>query len=527
MACSWQILRKSAYHSLQKNQNLAPGMASLKQLAGQTVWYGLSNIAARLLNYLLTPLLTYILHTPSGQADYGEITVLYSWFAFGNVIFTYGMETGYFRFASGGEDKERLFQTSFGSLLVSTALFSVLLYLFRAPLADAIETPGHTEYITMAIIILAADTLAAIPFARLRQAGRPRRYALIRVIGILVNIILVAFFMAIAPAWMAKHPDTAYAHWYAQFSKPALVLLANVAGSVVTFLLLWKEWAGFRFRWDDTLWRRVMAYSAPFVIIGLGGMVNEVLNRQMLLRLLPADSFTAKREVAILGANIKIAIFIQLFIQAFRMAAEPFFFNQSADKNAPKTYARVMKWFVITLCIAFLFTALFLDVWKHMNPPSYHSGIGVVPILLYANLALGVYYNLSVWYKLTGHLAWGIGITLFGAVVTLVINIALIPYWGMWACAWGTFACYGSMMIISYVAGRKYFPVPYPTKKLLSYIGAITVLFAAQQGVYALTDSFVIRLASGLLLMGLFFVLVWRAERSELKNFPLIGKYIR
>lgn len=234
----------------------------------------------------------------------------------------------------------------------------------------------------------------------------------------------------------------------------------------------------------------------------------------------------AKQQVGIYSANYRIAIFITLFIQAFRMAAEPFFFNQSADKNAPKTYARVMKWFVITLCFAFLFTALFLDVWKYMVGREYRTGLGVVPILLYANLALGIYYNLAVWYKVTDRLGWGIAITLLGAAITLLINVTFIPKYGMMACAWATAICYIIMMIVSYLAGQKHFPVPYNTKKLLSYIGVITVLFFLQRGVYALTDSFMLRLVSGGALMLVFIALVWKAERSELKRFPVIGRFV-
>lgn len=502
-------------------------MSSLKSLAGQTVWYGLSNIASKLLNYLLTPLLTYILHTPKGQADYGDFSVLYAAMSFANVVFTYGMETAYFRFAANGEDKERLFQTGFGSLIVTTVLLSGVLLLFRAPLADMLGVAGHTEYITLSIIIIAADTLAAIPFARLRQAGRPRKYALTRVLGITVNVLLTVIFIALSPGWVAQHPASGYAQWYADHTRPGLMLLAGAAGSLTTLLLLWQEWKDFRFHFDAALWRKIIAYSAPFIIIGLGGMVNETLDRIMLRNLFVGSTLAARQEVAIYSANYKLAIFITLFIQAFRMAAEPFFFNQSSDKNAPKTYARVMKWFVITLCFAFLFTALFLDVWKYMVGKEYRTGLGVVPVLLYANLALGIYYNLAVWYKITGQLRWGIGITLFGAALTLAINFAFIPVYGMKACAWATAICYVSMMILSYIAGQKYFPVPYATKKLLSYIGVITVLFALQQGVYALSASFTIRLLSGCVLMLAFIALVMKMERAELRSFPVVGRFIR
>jgi O-antigen/teichoic acid export membrane protein len=397
--------------------------------------------------------------------------------------------------------------------------------LYRAPLSEALGAKGHSEYITLAVLIIAADTLAAIPFARLRQAGRPRRYALLRILGIAVTVILTVIFIALSPDWVAQHPKSAYSIWYKGYTRPGLMLLANAAGSIATLLLLFREWSDFRFRFDEVLWRKIIAYSAPFIIIGLGGMVNETMDRIMLRHLLPVGDMEAKQVVGIYSANYRIAIFITLFIQAFRMAAEPFFFNQSGDKNAPKTYARVMKWFVITLCFAFLFTALFLDVWQYMVGKEYRTGLGVVPILLYANLALGIYYNLAVWYKITDRLGWGIAITLLGAAITLIINFTLIPRYGMMACAWATAICYITMMIVSYLVGQKFFPVPYNVKKLLSYIGVITVLFLLQRGVYGLTDSFVIRIISGGMLMLVFMALVWKAERSELKSFPVIGRF--
>jgi O-antigen/teichoic acid export membrane protein len=505
-------------------------LASLKNLAGQTVWYGLSNIAAKLLNVLLTPLLTYILHTRAGIADFGDFSVLYSGISFANVVYTYGMETSYFRFSSQGVDKERLWQTTFGSLIVSTLIISAGLIYYRGALSEFAGFAGHGEYIVLAVCLIAADTLAAIPFARLRQEGRPKKYAFTRVAGIIVTIILTVVFIAWSPGYVKAHPHGLYAIWFKGYTNPALILLANLGGSLTTFLLLFKEWAGFRFRFDAALWRTVMKYSTPFIIIGLGGMVNETLDRIMLRRLYVGSVMDAKIATGIYAANYRISIFITLFIQAFRMAAEPFFFSQSNDKEAPKTYAKVMKWFVITLCFAFLFTALFLDIWKHMVSKPYWSGLGVVPILLYANLALGIYYNLAVWYKITGQLKWGMAITLVGASLTLLINFTLIPQYGMWACAWATFACYTSMMVLSYLVGQRYFPVPYATKKLLSYIGVITILYFIQKGVYHLTANadygFAIRMASGVVLMLVFVRLIWITERGELKSFPVIGKYI-
>lgn len=502
-------------------------MASLKKLAGQTVWYGLSNIGARFLNYILTPIVTYILHSKTQQAEYGDYSVLMASIAFVNVIYTYGMETAYFRFSITDTNRTKLFQTTFSSLLVSTIALSSLFFLFRQNIDAFLGLNSHSEYITWCVLIIAIDTMAAIPFAKLRQEERPRKYAFTKVAGIFVNIFLTIFFIYYSPGYVQAHPDTAYAKWYIQYNNTGFLLMANLAQSIITFLLLWKEWRVFRFGFDNVLWKKIMIYTWPMVIVGLGGMVNETIDRIMLRKLLPVSEELAKVAVGIYSANYKLAIFITLFIQAFKMSAEPFFFSQSTDKNAPKTYARVMKWFVITLCLAFLFTALYLDIWKYFVGASYRNGLGVVPILLAANLALGIYYNLSVWYKITDKMYLGMLIILIGAVITLILNFAFIPIFGMYACAWATLAAYGSMMVISYAMGQRYFPVPYATKKLVSYIIVMLALFFVEKAVMYATGIVFIRLLTATGLMFLFLLLVFNAEKRELKGMPLIGKWIK
>jgi len=483
-----------------------------------------------MINFLQNPILTYLLSDGRGRERFGEISFLYAIIPFANVIFTYGMTTAFFRFSNKATDKNKLFETSFGSLLVSTILLGFAFWLCRVPIAGFLSLSAHPEYITWAIIIIALDAVAAIPFARLRAEGKPRRYAFVRVAGIVINLISIVVFVGFSPHWVAAHPDSLYAAWYNQYTPTGFVLMANILQNLFVFLMLFREWSSFRFRFDAVLWRNILAYSSPFVIIGLGGMVNETLDRVMLLKFSSGGAAAAKEAVGIYNSNYKLAIIITLFIRAFQMAAEPFFFNQSTDKNAPKTYARVMKWFVITICFAFLSTALFLDVWKYIEGPAYRSGLGVVPILLFANIALGIYYNLAVWYKITDQLKYGIGITLAGAAITLIINFIFIPHYGMWACAWATFICYTSMMVISYLAGQRYFPVPYSIRKLITYLAVMTLLFFVQKGVYSLTadigSAFIIRLSSGILLMLAFIRLVWVTERKELQGFPLIGKYM-
>jgi O-antigen/teichoic acid export membrane protein len=499
-------------------------LASLKKLAGQTAWYGLSSIFARFLNYLLTPYLTHTLVL----SDYGEMTTIYSAIPFINVIFTYGLETTFFRFSNKDYDGKTVFSTASISLIVSTLLFSVLLYLFRASLAGLLRIEQHPEFITWVALIIACDTLATLPFAKLRNDGKPRKYAFIRVLGILVNIGLTFFFYSFLPKLAAAHPQSFIAGWYNPQMGAGYVILANLAQSVITLLLLSAEFFDIKAPFDGKLWREMMIYSLPIMVAGFGGMINETFDRVMLGWWAPVHSeLEAKEQVGIYGACYKLSILITLFIQAFRMGAEPFFFHAAKEESAPKTYARVMKFFVITICTMFLVVMLYLDVWKHfISNPRMWVGLRVVPILLIANMCLGVYYNLSIWYKLSNNTRAGATITLIGAGITLLINYTLIPYFGYMACAWATLLCYGSMMLLSYFWGQKVYHVPYATRKLLTYFTIMLLLYAAQVGISQLTPVLLIRYATGTILLGLYLLLIIRVERKELQRMPFIGKYL-
>jgi O-antigen/teichoic acid export membrane protein len=511
-------------------------LAAIKQLAGQTLWYGLSNVGVKMLNFLLTPLLTNLLADKQGMVDYGNMSIIFAWIAAANIIFTYGLETAYFRFCNKNEyTHENIFHTAFGSILISTLGLSILLLLVKNPIQVFLELGNHTEYIVWCISILALDSLSAIPFARLRQENKPRKYAFIKLASIIINISSVVLFIVVLPKWVSNHPDSAFSHWYQSKSRLGFVLLANLFQSLFTFLMLFKEWRVFRFKIDKKLWVQMFIYSSPMIIIGLAGMINEVMDRQFLDKLLPFSPAENKRIVGIYGANYKLAIFITLFIQAFKMAAEPFFFSQAKEKNAPVLYARVMKWFVITLAIAFLFSALYIDVWQVtiIRGKSYRTGVGVVPVLLLANIFLGIYYNLSVWYKLTDRMRMGIYITIIGAIITFIGNYYFIPKWGMYASAWATFVCYFVMMILAYFMGQKYYPIPYPIKKILSYLTVMLIFFFVKTGVNYATEGLnyplqlTLRVVTATGLMLLYLLLVMKVERAELKTMPFIGKYIR
>ncbi|WP_118975903.1 lipopolysaccharide biosynthesis protein [Taibaiella koreensis] len=509
-------------------------MAAIKQLAGQTLWYGISSIGAKFLNYLLTPLLTYLMHDAAGVQDYGAYSLFYSWIAVANILFTYGFETGYFRFSNKeGIDRSALFQTSFGSLLISTIGLVFLFSFFSVPINQFINPGGPSKYVIWCLLLVGLDTLSAIPFARLRQENRPRKYAFVKLAGIVINILLTVLFLVYLPRYTASHPGSGLTQWYTGNNRVGFLLMANILQNLFVFLILFPEWKAFRFRINTRLWKQVFAYSAPMIVIGLAGMINEVMDRQMLARFLPLPPAAAKSIVGIYSANYKLAIFITLFIQAFKMAAEPFFFNQAKEKTAPVLYARVMKWFIITLCLAFLFSALYLDIWKYFIGTAYRSGLGVVPVLLFANICLGIYYNLSVWYKLTDRMRMGLYITVMGAVITLLGNYWFIPRWGMYAAAWTTLVCYATMVVVTYFIGQKYFPVPYPVKKLLAYLTVMLLLFFFKTGVNAITaglselPQLCIRFIAATAGMLLFLLLVLKVEKAELKAMPFIGKFIK
>ncbi|HEX4849302.1 MAG TPA: oligosaccharide flippase family protein, partial [Puia sp.] len=336
-------------------------MSSIKKLAGQTIWYGGSSIFARLLNYLLTPYLTYQLT----KEAYGEMSLIYAAIPFLNTLYTYGLETAYFRYLHKEQFKGDVYNTTFASIIASTSFFTILLILFRGPFASFVRLPEHPDYVVISACIICIDTLAVVPFAKLRSEERPRKFAFVRVAGILVNIGLVYFFLSVCPKLQARNPNGIWLILYDKDFGVGYILIANLAASAIAFLLLWKEWTGFKWAFNFELWKELMIYSLPLTVAGFAGMINETFDRIMLGWWAPATSLAAARsEVGTYSACYKLSILITLFIQAFRMGAEPFFFKESLKEDAPKTYARVMKFFVLTVTVMFLVVALYLNIWK-------------------------------------------------------------------------------------------------------------------------------------------------------------------
>ncbi|MDF2380071.1 oligosaccharide flippase family protein [Nostoc ellipsosporum NOK] len=497
-------------------------MSSIKQLAGQTMWYGVSSIAARFLNYLLTPYLTSALLTSA----YGEMQLIYSLIPFLNILFTYGLETAYFRYVQKKEQAADVYDTITVSLIISTISLTSLMILFRGAIADIISLQDHKEYITWCAFIIGLDALTTIAFAKLRHDNRPVKYAVIRISGILLYIALTIFFLSVCPRIAKDDPN----HFLLLFYKPGMevgyLILANVAQSLFTFILLRKEFFAFRWRFNKTLWREIMRYSLPLLIVGFGGMVNETMDRIMLRWW--STSSDPLTEIGIYSGCYKLSILITLFVQAFRMGAEPFFFRQSQGENPQRTYARVMKFFVIAVCMMFLVVVLYLDVWKHfLSRETYWTGLRVVPILLLANMFLGIYYNLSIWYKVTNRTRAGATITFIGAAITLLINFLFIPHFGYMACAWATFLCYGTMMVLSFTWGQKAYHIPYAWKKLVAYIVIVVLLYGVSILFGKIGLGTAADFAFSTLLLALFGWFILNVEKKEFSRMPVIGKFIR
>ncbi|MFN8308199.1 MAG: polysaccharide biosynthesis C-terminal domain-containing protein [Ferruginibacter sp.] len=503
-------------------------MSGIKKLAGQTLWYGVPTIASRFLGYLMNMALPFFISMPGKTADLVQV---YTIIPFLNVVYAYGLETAYFRF-SQTHDKQKLYNTLSLSLLYSSILFSVALILCKDLIVSGADLQAHPDYVLWMIAIIAVDNLNTLPFARLRQENRPKRYAFARVMGIVINLAVVIFFLGVVPKILAANPDSFLRHIYNKDLGLGYYLLGNLCGSLFTLLILFKEIKQVRFHFDMPLWKEVMRYSAPLIIVGLGGMINDVLSRLIYRHVVDLPRAEADHELGIFANIFRLALLITIMIQAFRMAAEPFFFNRSKDENAPNIYARVMKFFVIACCFMFLLIGLFLDVFRWIFTtfanPRWAEGLDVVPLLALGNIFLGIYYNLSVWYKLTNKNTYGAVITVIGAVITIALNIVLIPRLHYTGAALATFCCYLFMMVSSYVLGQKYYPVPYAVKKLTAYVVLVVLIYFIHLGLLKfISGSLAFSLGSGLLLFLLFTWFVSRVEAKELAKLPVIGKYFQ
>ncbi len=442
-------------------------MSFIRSLAGETAVYGVSNILGRILQYLLlTPYLTRIFRTE----EYGIHGIMYSFAALLMVVLTYRMETAFFRFGHSETERPVVFSTASISLLLSTLAFVLGLLLFAEPIAGVLTRPGDAVYVVYFAFIVGFDVLAALPFAKLRLENRAYRFAAIKICNILITIVLTLFMLSGCPYLISKGYHQLEAI-YDPAKQLDYVFLANLVASGIVWLLLLPEYFHLRVQFSFERWKRMLRYALPLVIVGVAGVVNQLLDRFLLKEWLPGTLDERLDQVGIYNGCVKLAILMNLFIQAFNYAAEPFFFKNAERSNTREIYAEVAQAFALVGSLVFLGIVLYLDLVQYLIGRDYREGLGVVPILLLAYFFLGLYYNFSIWYKVTDRTHIGAWISVCGACITLAVNYLLIPRVGYYGSALAALGCYGFMAAASLLVGRKHYPVPYPLKRIGLYVG--------------------------------------------------------
>ena len=448
-------------------------MSIIKKLVSQTAIYGLSSVIGRLLNFLLVPLYTGIF----APEEYGVLSELMVVVAFAMVVLTYGFETAFFHFTNKENDSEKVLSTGFISLLTSSILFLFIASNHSQNIANLLHVPEHPNFINWLVWILVLDVLTTLPFAKLRVCDRAWRFAFIRLTNITVNIGLNLFFYLLCPYLLKQEIALEIINGiYDPNIGIGYIFISNLIASSVMLILLSPEIFKLKFSFDFQIWKKMIKYGFPLLIGGLAYVTNEMVDRLLLEYLLPADTATA--QVGIYSACYKVAIFMSLFIQAFRYGAEPFFFAQAQKKDAKEQYEIVMRYFIAFTAFIFLSINLFIDIIKHfIQDEAYHAGLDVVPVLLLANLFLGIYYNLSVWYKVIEKTRFGAYLSLTGAAITIGLNVLLIPTMSYMGSAWATLICYASMCVMSYVFSRRHYPISYEWKYISFYLISALSLF--------------------------------------------------
>jgi O-antigen/teichoic acid export membrane protein len=479
----------------------------LKKLAGQTAIYGTSTIVARLLNYLLVPLHTRIFAPES----YGVVGEMYAYVSLLIVLLTYGMETAFFRYYNNENNKDKVYSSILTSLSLSSVVFILFAWAFAQPIADLILHPKHSEYVVWFAMIIAFDALSTIPFAKLRAENKSKRFAYFKILNIGINVILNLFYLLLCP-YLLKHGilTNVISAIYNENTGVGYIFIANLIASGATLLFLFLSGGKTHFSFDWPLLKKMLKYALPLLIFGLAGIVNETMDRIFLKYLSPQD--IAMEQVGIYTACYKISILMTIFIQGFKYAAEPFFFANAKDSNAKQVFADVMKYFVLACSLIFLGVMMYIDVVKFFVGEKYYVGLPVVPILLMANLFLGVFYNLSIWYKLTDKTRFGAYISLFGAIITIILNLTLIPVLGFMGSAWATFICYFCMMVVSFILGQRHYYINYDLKRILTFLTLSVVLY----GISALLDIQIywLRLTVNTVFFVTFIVVVYYMEHE-------------
>ena len=481
-------------------------MAGVKSLAKDTAIYGVSSIVGRFLNWCLVPLYTRLFP----EEMYGVVTYVYSIVALALIVLTYGMETGFFRFANHERysNPDEVYSTSLASLGLTSTLFFALVLLFLGPISRGMECEGHESYIWMMALAVAIDAYSCMPFAYLRYKKRPVRFAMLKLVNIGLNIVLNIFFLLVCP-WLMRVAPQSVGWFYMPGFGIGYIFLSNLIASAVTLVMLLPDVVHVPLRFNGRLLREMLAYSFPLLVLGIAGIMNQTLDKILYPLLAGSDAMAG---LGIYGANYKIAIVMVMFIQAFRFAYEPFIFSQSRERGESKmqAYRDAMKYFVIFALFIFLGVMYYLDILRYFVRPDYWAGLKVVPVVMAAELFFGVFFNLSLWYKLTDRTIWGTWFSLLGLAVTVALNVLLVPRFGYMGCAWAAFCCYGVMMIASYLVGRAKYPIGYNVPRLLFYVAVAAILYPL--GCYVSLGAQWLDFIYRALLLGVYCMIVMRRE---------------
>lgn len=471
-------------------------MGLYKNLFKQTAIYGLATVLPRMFSFLLVPLYTDLLP----KAEYGKVSVIFAYMIFFNVILAYGMETAFFRFYNNEKDKKSVLETAMVSIFWTTILFLFAALLFRNTLA--VWSGIDSQYISYTIWILALDALVIIPFSKLRAYQKPMVYAIIKIGNVLVNLILSVLFLLYFPKLTEVNPDGFVSSLYVENFQMGYIFLANIIASLLTFVAISPDYVYLKWKFDFQLWKKMMRYGMPIMVAGIAFAINEQFDKILLSKLLPPN--IAEAEVGVYSACYKLGLFMVLYRTAYTLGIEPFFFSHASDKNAPQTYAMVTKYFVIFGSFILLSVIVFADLFKLLmiRDSSYWVAMKVVPLIILANFFLGIYTNLSVWYKLIDKTYIGAYISIVGALITLALNYLLIPSMSYMGSAIATIAAYGSMMLISYYLGNKYYPIPYDLKKIGAYL-SLSIFFSVVS-FYGFRENYFVGIA--LLIVFLYFI---------------------
>lgn len=496
-------------------------MAGLKSLAKDTAIYGLSSIVGRFLNYLLVPLYTAVI--PASTGGYGVVSNVYAYTALILVFLTFGMETGFFRFANkSGEHPEKVYANTLIFVGGLSLIFVILCMLFLHPISALLEYPDHPDYIAMMVLVVALDSFQCIPFAYLRYKKRPIKFASIKLFNIVGNILLNLFFLLLCP-WLDVHAHQLVSWFYRPEYLVGYIFVSNLIMSLVQMFFFIPELRGFSYRVDKVLMKQMISYSFPILVFGVVGILNQTIDK-MIYPFLFDDRQEGLVQLGIYSATSKVAMIMAMFTQAFRYAYEPFVFGKNKEGDNRKMYSAAMKYFFIFSLLAFLAVMFYMDILRYMVARDYWEGLSVVVIVMGAEIFKGIYFNLSFWYKLTDETQWGAYFSIIGCAVILVLNIWLVPTYGYVASAWASVAGYGVITLLSYIIGQKKYPVSYPLKNMAVYLILAAVLFVLSQEV--IISNVGLRLVFRTLLLLIFIAYILKKD-LPLKTIPFVNRFVK